>query len=111
MPGTSRPASRFLHGAPYACPDPPTFPRLRMRQLSGKLQRGFLTLELLIGLAVVASITAVVGSQKVIDEAEAAVADGVGVYLTTSASRSPSTRSPTSRNWRKGSRWWDSPTR
>lgn len=54
---------------------------LRMRQLGGKLQRGFLTLELIIGLAVIASITAVVGSQRVIEDAEATVADGVGVYL------------------------------
>jgi type II secretory pathway pseudopilin PulG len=52
-----------------------------MRQLGTKLQRGFLTLEVIIALAVVASVTAVVGSQKVIDDAEATMADGVGVYL------------------------------
>ncbi len=56
-------------------------PRSRMRQMGGKLQRGFLTMEIIIGLAIMAAITAFVGSQKVIEEAESALADGVGVYL------------------------------
>lgn len=56
-------------------------PIRRPPQSPGKRQKGFLLLEVIIGLAVVASITAAVASQKLIDDAEATVAEGAGKYL------------------------------